>query len=312
MRLAPLGFHYGLVHEALKIGEHRLALRLAAPLLRAGDASMQWYFGLMHHKGIGVRKDWAEARRLYEESAAQGFHWGKDALLILSASENGTDVDSDVDPAILSAYSKIWSLTVPTEDTDTVVREVQRSAVLGDIEMQIALGICYEIGVHVWPEWKFALEWYRRAGAWGSRVGLDRYKDLSWSKRRHRGRPERCELEFVCEMASKTILKGPEPANAIDAFSWYHEAAVKGDSYACWRLCEFYMIGYGVEQCYDSSAEWGVDVLRKEASDAAFVFNDVYLEDLSSHYAAILTHRAKMRAAMAVPYSSVSPISSDS
>ena len=39
IRLAPLGIHYGMIHEALLKGATSLAHRLALPLLQLGDAS---------------------------------------------------------------------------------------------------------------------------------------------------------------------------------------------------------------------------------------------------------------------------------
>src|ERR1700677_2449774 len=94
LRLAPLGIHYGLVHAAVLIGKNGLARLLTYPLLELGDASMQWYLGLMHHTGTGAEKDLAAARRLYATSAAQGFRMGEDGLLMLTASEREAYVDT--------------------------------------------------------------------------------------------------------------------------------------------------------------------------------------------------------------------------
>jgi TPR repeat protein len=94
MQLTHLGIHYGLVHEALLKGKRGWALRFARPLLNQGDASTQWYVGLMHHTGSGVKKDLAVARRWYEKSAARGFGMARDALEIIDSAERNEEVNA--------------------------------------------------------------------------------------------------------------------------------------------------------------------------------------------------------------------------
>jgi TPR repeat protein len=190
MRLAPLVIHHGLVHEALLKGKSEMARHLARPLLLAGDPSTQWYLGLMHHTGTGVEKDLAAARRWYELSAARGFRMGEDGLLILTASEKTIHIHpaSFKMASSQQIYSNLEELKCFVRDTEVVFWEFQRGADLGDLEMQILLGNCHEAGAFIPAQWKIALEWYRRAGAQGSRSGLALYKKLSWSKLRDRGR----------------------------------------------------------------------------------------------------------------------------
>jgi TPR repeat protein len=309
LRFAPLGIHYGLAHAAVLIGKSDLAHRLARPLVRLGDASAQWYLGLMHQIGSGVEKDLAAARRLYATSAAQGFCMGEDGLLMLTASERQTYVD----PALLKSqdiYSDIDKLKCSTRDTEVVFWEFQRGAELGDAEMQILLGQCYETGIFITAQWEIALEWYRRAGAQGNRSGLALYKKLSWSKLRDRGRRERCELEFVCELAANTTLKGPEPANEVDAFWWCFEAAQRGDRYACWRLYECYLMGWGVARDVRKSGEWSNYVIENGTSVAHKNYCDVLADtprDELIDEEVLLNKRRQLRAEMARPISVSSP-----
>jgi uncharacterized protein len=319
IRLAPLGIHYGLVHEALLKGETDLAHRLAQLLLQLGDASAQWYLGLMHHTGTGVKKDLVAARRWYELSAAQGFRMAEDGLLILAASEKKTRVD----PALLkaaafqSAYSNLKTVQCLARDTEVMFWELQRAADLGNVEVQILLGQCYEVGVFVPARWQFALEWYRRAGAQGSRTALMLYKALSSSKLAAKGVQERVELEFVCEMANNTTLKGSEPANAVDAFRWYDEAAQKDDRYACWRLSEPYLIGYGVERDLSKSFQYW-NFLEEESfnddnrcSEAHNDYFGLLLTDVKLiEHEQLLIRRKRFRVAMTRPISSKTPTSS--
>lgn len=317
MRLAPLGIHYGLVHAALLKGKTDLAHRLARPLLQLGDASTQWYLGLMHHTGTGVDKDLAAARRCYATSAAQGFSMGEDGLLMLTASER----KAYVDPALLKApssqtiYSDLKQLKCFAQDTEVVLWEFQRGADLGNIQMQILLGNCYEKGICVPAQWEIALEWYRRAGAQGSQTGLESYKILSSAKLRDRGHQERCELEFVCEMAVASTLRGPEPANEVDAFWWYFDAAQKDDMYACWRLSDCYLVGYGVEPDVDQSNEYscfviesGFDEYSEGFQKYSEVLSDTPCDELIDHEA-LLNKRRQLRAEMARPISLGSPTS---
>jgi uncharacterized protein len=317
MPLAPLGIHYGLIHEALLQGRSDLAHRLARPLLNLGDASSQWYLGLMHHTGTGVDKDLAAARRWYATSAAQGFRMAEDGLLMLTASER----KAYVDPALLRApssqtiYSDLKQLRCFAQDTEVVLWAFQRGADLGNVEMQILLGKCYEKGICVPAQWEIALEWYRRAGAQGSQTGLDSYKTLSSAKLRDRGHQERCELEFVCEMAVASTLRGPEPANEVDAFWWYFEAAQKDDMYACWRLSDCYRMGYGVEADLDQSFEYSCFVIESGSdgySEAYWKYNEVLSEtpcDELINDGVLLVKRRQLRAAMARPISLGSPTS---
>lgn len=313
LRLEPLGLNYGLVHKALLNDKYDLARRLARPLLLAGDASMEWYVGLMHHTGTGVKKDRAAARRWYAKSVAQGFRTGEDGLLILTASEHGADVNAALlkMSASQAVYSDLTKLTCSARDIDTIFREFQRGADRGDPELQILLGQCYEAGVHVPPQWEIALEWYRRAGAQGSEAGLNLYKSLSWFKRGDQGKQETCELEFVCELAAESALKGPEPANDVDAFWWYFDAAQNDDLYACWRLSEFYLMGYGTEPNIDKGYEYLNFVIESGTSAAhsnyCGVICDTPLGELVDHRT-LLTSRRELRATMVQPISSRSPV----
>ena len=318
VRFAPVGVHYGLAHAALLKGRHSLAQRLIQPLLRLGDASAQWYLGLMHHTGTGAMKDVSEARRWYTMSAAQGFRMGEDGLLILDATEKNASVDPHQLrlPSSLDIYRNPSHLRCSERDTEIVFCEFQREADLGNVEIQILLGNCYEFGIFVPAQWEFALEWYRRAGAQGSGIGVALHNTLSLSKLDDEGYQERCELAFVCELAATSLLKGTEPANAVDAFSWCYEAAQRDDMYACWRVSEFYLMGYGVDQNLDQSSDYGGFVIENaEKSEAYDDYISLLAETSPSELIrkdVLLKKRRQLKTAMARPISSQSCISRDS
>lgn len=58
---------------AYERGEYTQAARLFGPLAEQGVASAQFYLGLMHEKGRGVRQDYPTALTWFRKSAAQGY-----------------------------------------------------------------------------------------------------------------------------------------------------------------------------------------------------------------------------------------------
>ncbi|MBM4128419.1 MAG: sel1 repeat family protein [Nitrospira sp.] len=58
---------------AYERGEYTQAARLFSPLAEQGVASAQFYLGLMHEKGRGVRQDYPTALTWFRKAAAQGF-----------------------------------------------------------------------------------------------------------------------------------------------------------------------------------------------------------------------------------------------
>jgi TPR repeat protein len=58
---------------AYERGEYTQAARLFSPLAEQGVASAQFYLGLMHEKGRGVRQDYPTALMWFRKAAAQGY-----------------------------------------------------------------------------------------------------------------------------------------------------------------------------------------------------------------------------------------------
>jgi len=58
---------------AYERGEYTQAARLFSPLAEQGIASAQFYLGLMHEKGRGVRQDYPTALTWFRKAAAQGY-----------------------------------------------------------------------------------------------------------------------------------------------------------------------------------------------------------------------------------------------
>src|SRR5687767_6765624 len=70
--VVPAWADYQAGMEAYGRGDYAKALREWQPLAEQGDASAQFYLGLLYENGDGVSRDFAKARQWYEKAAAQG------------------------------------------------------------------------------------------------------------------------------------------------------------------------------------------------------------------------------------------------
>ncbi|MBH0203334.1 MAG: sel1 repeat family protein [Nitrospira sp.] len=84
---------------AYERGEYTQAARLFGPLAEQGVASAQFYLGLMHEKGRGVRQDNQTALTWFRKAAAQG-HAGPQSNLGLMY-ERGRGVRKDLVRALM-------------------------------------------------------------------------------------------------------------------------------------------------------------------------------------------------------------------
>jgi TPR repeat protein len=164
--------------------------------------------------------------------------------------------------------------------------------------------MCYERGIHVQRHWQTAAEWYRRAAVQGFKQGYALYKKLSWTMEGETGVWNQLETEVVYELARANILRGPEPANEVDAYRWCLEAAQKGDRYACWRLHEIYLLGQGVEVNRERSAKWLTAALAGSVREPMLSYADMVPPDLKrllSEHTTLLALRSEMKAIMGRP-----------
>ena len=84
---------------AYERGEYTQAARLFSPLAEQGVASAQFYLGLMHEKGRGVRQDYPTALTWFRKAAAQGFAGPQNNLGLMY--ERGRGVRRDVVLALM-------------------------------------------------------------------------------------------------------------------------------------------------------------------------------------------------------------------
>ena len=84
---------------AYERGEYTKAARLFGPLAEQGVASAQYYLGLMHEKGRGVRQDYPTALTWFRKAAAQGYAGPQSNLALLY--ERGRGVRKDLARALM-------------------------------------------------------------------------------------------------------------------------------------------------------------------------------------------------------------------
>ncbi|MEP7154067.1 MAG: tetratricopeptide repeat protein, partial [Nitrospira sp.] len=75
-------------------GDYTRAARLFSPLAEQGVASAQFYLGLMHEKGRGVRQDYRTALTWFRKAAAQGYAGPQNNLGLMYERGRGVREDS--------------------------------------------------------------------------------------------------------------------------------------------------------------------------------------------------------------------------
>jgi hypothetical protein len=80
-------------------GEYTKAARLFSPLAEQGVAAAQFYLGLMHDRGRGVRQDYSTAVTWFRKAAAQGYPGPQNNLGLIY--ERGRGVRKDLVRALM-------------------------------------------------------------------------------------------------------------------------------------------------------------------------------------------------------------------
>lgn len=84
---------------AYERGDYTQAARIFSPLAEQGMASAQFYLGLMHEKGRGVRQDHSTALTWFLKAAAQGYAGPQNNLGLMY--ERGRGVRKDILRALM-------------------------------------------------------------------------------------------------------------------------------------------------------------------------------------------------------------------
>lgn len=103
---------------AYERGEYTQAARLFGPLAEQGVASAQFYLGLMHEKGRGVRQDYPTTLTWFRKAAAQGYAGPQNNMALMY--ERGRGVRKDVVRAFM--WYHIAGVLLPGDEGKAAVK----------------------------------------------------------------------------------------------------------------------------------------------------------------------------------------------
>ncbi|MFP3873092.1 MAG: tetratricopeptide repeat protein [Thiohalophilus sp.] len=194
-------FQAGLV--AFEQEEYTLARRQWVPMARLGHAESQFYMGLLHDVGVGIRPDARQAIRWYRLAAEQGLPEAQQKLALAYA--RGEGVARDISRAL-----RWWLRAAHQGNTDSqynlgviyalghdgIARDPHRAAhwwrqaaIGGDPMAQYNLGTFYANGEAGQTDLCQALHWWRKS----QRNGLPQADD-ALAALRHRFDSEHCQV----------------------------------------------------------------------------------------------------------------------
>ena len=213
------------------------AVQWYAKAAAQGHAGAELNLGNMYAHGIGVPRDMAKARQLFQAAADQGFAPAQTALAKLDgpapAAVPGTDLfqqavalynsgDHAGAAVLVRQAAEAGNPTATYEmgymyengdglqqDAAQAARWYLKAAALGDAAGEAAVGQLYESGNQVAENWDTAARWYMRSAQHGNRMG-----------------------EFRLGRAYHYGVGVPLDLGA--AAQWYDKAAAQGDSQAAY------------------------------------------------------------------------------
>lgn len=107
---------------AYERGEYTQAARLFSPLAEQGVASAQFYLGLMHEKGRGLRQDYPTALTWFRKAAAQGYVGPQNNLGLMY--ERGRGVRKDLVRAFM--WYHLAGAMLPGDDGKAALTHVDQ------------------------------------------------------------------------------------------------------------------------------------------------------------------------------------------
>jgi TPR repeat protein len=149
---------------AARKSDFATALRLLRPLTEQGNASAQYYLGVMYDKGNGVSRDYAEAVKWYGKAAEQGY------------AKAQADLEA-VHKGVTKAYVNLGWMYDSRQDYAEAVTWFRKAADQGDALGQINFGFMYAQGRGVTQDYVLAHMWFNLAAARGNINGV-KYRDL--------------------------------------------------------------------------------------------------------------------------------------
>ncbi len=254
---------------AYRRGDYATALRLFRPLAEQGNASAQFFLGVMYRDGRGVPKNDAEAVKWYRLAADQGLavaqnHLGFRYFNGRGVSQNDAEAAKwfrlAAEKGNASARISLGAMYsngrgVPQNDTEAV-NWYRLAADKSNASAQNRVGVAYWNGLGVLRDYVEAANWFRLAADQGF-----------------------AEAQYNL---GSMYSNGPLPQNYREAVKWYRLAADQGNAYAEYQLGVMYYNGDGVSRDYVSAHTWFNLAAVQFDVDAAVQFRDLVEQSMTS------------------------------
>jgi TPR repeat protein len=224
-----------------------------------GDASAQYWLGVMYYKGQGVQQDYQQAVQWFRKAADQGHAWAQNWLGWMY--DQGQVVQQDYQQAMQwyrkaadqgyasAQYSLGWMYTNGhgvQQDYQQAAQWHRKAADQGDADAQYHLGHMYSEGQGVTQDYEQAVQWYRKAADQGSsRVQSGAQVSLGWY--------------YMNGFGNLPI----DSINYKEAVYWNECAANNGDPEGFNNLGWLYENGFGVMQDFSKAAELYQNAITK-------------------------------------------------
>lgn len=223
-------------------GDFAAALTGLTPLAQSGDASSQYYLGLMHLNGQGVSKDEVQAFGWFERSAKQGYAKAQNALGELYFHARGIPRDYEqarfwfqkaADQRLAAAQRNLgetYAYAQVPHDYKRAVFWMKRAAAQGDDIDQLLLANLYHYQPEVQDDAKSAY-WMRKSAGQGI---ADAQNALGNAYRMGRG---------LRQDYSKALY-------------WYKQAYSQGHGAAPFSIAQMHVRGQGVPENHSLAVGW--------------------------------------------------------
>lgn len=253
-----------IISSEYNTGRYKSAFEHFSEYAKMGNATAQYYLGIMYENGRGVSEDYAKAVEWYRKSAEQG------------------NVDAQCNLGYMYYYGRGVS-----GDYAKAAEWYRKSAEQGDATAQCNLGYMYECGLGVSQDYAKAVEWYRKSAEQGYadaqcnlgtmyRNGLgvsqDNAKAVEWyRKAAEQGNAGgQCNLGYMYEYGRGV---SQDYAKAVE---WYRKAAEQGHATAQCNLGTMYYLGRGISQDNAKAVEWYRKSAEQGYTDAQYQLGYMY------------------------------------
>ncbi len=254
-------------YGAFQRGLYITALNLALPLAREGDPASQTLVAEIYSRGLGVKRDEAEASRWYQAAAEQNvpeaqFQY---ALMLIDGRFVGRDMDqafalmeeaanSGNRLAQFNFAQMLLDRARSAEDEKRAIDYFEKAARAGLPDAQYAVAQVYAIGA-------------------GGRAG-NLPEARAWMARAARANFDTAQVEY-----GTWLVEGRGgPRDETAGFGWIERAALGGNVAAQNRLAKLYYLGIGTEGDVELAAAWYILSRRAGLADPMM---DDFLEGLT-------------------------------